>query len=371
MEHGLLRRYFAAFSKISGFSNWVIAKASLEFKKPEIKNICLGTETGHSEMENKYAERECSEMYNECNQTETGYSEMDNGNCDRNGYDADRNKGGLSDCIYKYNGEPTAEILRQKKNYALMSVSESFMDGSKIRLDIHLIKIISRNENGFNSSAGNIMSRNENGFNSSADKIMSSTENGFNSSANKTMNSTENGFNTSADKIKNSTENGFNSSADKIYDNIADSDTKGKEHISDEHMGVESDGKICDMLFENREIIDFVESVDDKNPIHRNEKAVVPGFLILEKFLEDNDLFGKEKGKDIFDFGKRRKEDKSAYVSKEEESAFKIEIKYLLPVFAGERIYLYNDKNMIKGMVQRSSCSRGNDRLIKVFEIKM
>ena len=37
MEHGLLRRYFAAFSKIPGFSNWVIAKASLELKKPEIK----------------------------------------------------------------------------------------------------------------------------------------------------------------------------------------------------------------------------------------------------------------------------------------------------------------------------------------------
>lgn len=325
MEHGLLRRYFAAFSKISGFSNWVIAKAGLELKKPEIKNICLGTETGHSEMENKYAERECSEMYNECNQTETGHSEMDNGDCDRNRYDADRNKGGLSDCIYRYNGEPTAEILRQKKNYALMSVSESFMDGSKIRLDIHLIKIISRNENGFNSSA---------------DRTMSSTE------------------------------NGFNSFADKIYDNIADSDTKGKEHISDEHMGVESDGKICDMLFENREIIDFVESVDDKNPIHRNEKAVVPGFLILEKFLEDNYLSGEEKGKDILDYKKRRKENKAAYENEKMETDFKIEIKYLLPVFAGERIYLYNDKNMIKGIVDRSGCGSVEDKVIEVFEIK-
>lgn len=49
MEHGLLRRYFAAFSKIPGFSNWVIAKASLELKKPEIKN-------GHSQRGNGYSE---------------------------------------------------------------------------------------------------------------------------------------------------------------------------------------------------------------------------------------------------------------------------------------------------------------------------
>ena len=293
MEHGLLRRYFAAFSKIPGFSNWVIAKASLELKKPEIKNICLRTEIGHSEMGNKYAEPGCSELSNKCNQTETGHSEMDNGDCDRNRYDADKVKCRLSDCIY-YNDEPAAEILRQKKNYALMSVSESFLDGSKIRLDIHLIKLIS----------------------------------------------------------------------------ITDSDAKDKEHISDEYMGVESNGKICDMLFGNKEIIDFVESVDDKNPIHRNEKAVVPGFLIMEKFLEDKDLFGKETDKDIFDFKKRPKENKTTYDNKKMESAFKIEIRYLLPVFAGERIYLYRDGNMITGMVQRSGCGSDENKGIKVFEIK-
>ena len=300
MEHGLLRRYFAAFSKIPGFSNWVIAKASLELKKPEIKNICLRTEIGHSEMGNKYAEPGCSELSNKCNQTETGHSEMDNGDCDRNRYDADKVKCRLSDCIY-YNDEPAAEILRQKKNYALMSVSESFLDGSKIRLDIHLIKLIS------------------------------------------------------------SSENAFNSSADRIKDSITDSDAKDKEHISDEYMGVESNGKICDMLFGNKEIIDFVESVDDKNPIHRNEKAVVPGFLIMEKFLED---------KDIFDFKKRPKENKTTYDNKKMESAFKIEIRYLLPVFAGERIYLYRDGNMITGMVQRSGCGSDENKGIKVFEIK-
>ena len=294
MEHGLLRRYFAAFSKIPGFSNWVIAKASLELKKPEIKNICLRTEIGHSEMGNKYDEPGCSEMSNKCNQTETGHSEMDNGDCDRNRYDADKVKCRLSDCIY-YNDEPAAEILRQKKNYALMSVSESFLDGSKIRLDIHLIKLIS---------------------------------------------------------------------------SITDSDAKDKEHISDEYMGVESNGKICDMLFGNKEIIDFVESVDDKNPIHRNEKAVVPGFLIMEKFLEDKDLFGKETDKDIFDLKKRRKENKTTYDNKKMESAFKIEIKYILPVFAGERIYLYRDGNMITGMVQRSGCGSDENKGIKVFEIK-
>lgn len=309
MEHGLLRRYFAAFSKIPGFSNWVIAKASLELKKPEIKNICLRTEIGHSEMGNKYDEPGCSEMSNKCNQTETGHSEMDNGDCDRNRYDADKVKCSLSDCIY-YNDEPAAEILRQKKNYALMSVSESFLDGSKIRLDIHLIKIMTSNENGFNLSV------------------------------------------------------------DKTNDGIADSDAKDKEHISDEYMGVESNGKICDMLFGNKEIIDFVESVDDKNPIHRNEKAVVPGFLILEKFLEDKDLFGKETDKDIFDLKKRRKENKTTYDNKKMESAFKIEIKYILPVFAGERIYLYRDGNMITGMVQRSGCGSDENKGIKVFEIK-
>lgn len=309
MEHGLLRRYFAAFSKIPGFSNWVIAKASLELKKPEIKNICLRKEIGHSEMGNKYAEPGCSEMSNKCNQTETGHSEMDNGDCDRNRYDADKVKCRLSDCIY-YNDEPEAEILRQKKNYALMSVSERFLDDSKIRLDIHLIKLISSNENTFNSSA------------------------------------------------------------DRTSDSIADSGAKDKEHISDEYMGVESNGKICDMLFENREIIDFVESVDDKNPIHRNEKAVVPGFLILEKFLEDKDLFGKETDKDIFDLKKRRKENKTTYDNKKMESAFKIEIKYILPVFAGERIYLYRDGNMITGMVQRSGCGSDENKGIKVFEIK-
>lgn len=309
MEHGLLRRYFAVFSKIPGFSNWVIAKASLELKKPEIKNICLRKEIGHSEMGNKYAEPGCSEMSNKCNQTETGHSEMDNGDCDRNRYDADKVKCRLSDCIY-YNDETAAEILRQKKNYALMSVSESFLDGSKIRLDIHLIKLISSNEKGFNLSV------------------------------------------------------------DKTNDGISDSDAKDKEHISDEYMGVESNGKICDMLFGNKEIIDFVESVDDKNPIHRNEKAVVPGFLILEKFLEDKDLFGKETDKDIFDLKKRRKENKTTYDNKKMESAFKIEIKYILPVFAGERIYLYRDVNMITGMVQRSGCGSDENKGIKVFEIK-
>lgn len=309
MEHGLLRRYFAAFSKIPGFSNWVIAKASLELKKPEIKNICLMKEIGHSEMGNKYAEPGCSEMSNKCNQTETGHSEMDNGDCDRNRYDADKVKCRLSDCIY-YNDEPEAEILRQKKNYALMSVSERFLDDSKIRLDIHLIKLISSNEKGFNLSV------------------------------------------------------------DKTNDGISDSDAKDKEHISDEYMGVESNGKICDMLFGNKEIIDFVESVDDKNPIHRNEKAVVPGFLIMEKFLEDKDLFGKETDKDIFDLKKRRKENKTTYDNKKMESAFKIEIKYILPVFAGERIYLYRDGNMITGMVQRSGCGSDENKGIKVFEIK-
>lgn len=309
MEHGLLRRYFAAFSKIPGFSNWVIAKASLELKKPEIKNICLRTEIGHSEMGNKYAEPGCSEISNKCNQTETGHFEMDNGDCDRNRYDADKVKCRLSDCIY-YNDEPEAEILRQKKNYALMSVSESFLDGSKIKLDIHLIKLISSNEKGFNLSV------------------------------------------------------------DKTNDGISDSDAKDKEHISDEYMGVESNGKICDMLFGNKEIIDFVESVDDKNPIHRNEKAVVPGFLIMEKFLEDKDLFGKETDKDIFDLKKRRKENKTTYDNKKMESAFKIEIKYILPVFAAERIYLYRDGNMITGMVQRSGCGSDENKGIKVFEIK-
>ncbi len=309
MEHGLLRRYFAAFSKIPGFSNWVIAKASLELKKPEIKNICLRTEIGHSETGNKYAEPGCSEMFNKCNQTETGHSEMDKGDCDRNRYDADKFKCRLSDCIY-YNDEPAAEILRQKKNYALMSVSESFLDGSKIRLDIHLIKLISSNEKGFNLSV------------------------------------------------------------DKTNDGITDSDAKDKEHISDEYMGVECNGKICDMLFGNKEIIDFVESVDDKNPIHRNEKAVVPGFLIMEKFLEDKDLFGKETDKDIFYLKKRRKENKTTYDNKKMESAFKIEIKYILPVFAGERIYLYRDGNMITGMVQRSGCGSDENKGIKVFEIK-
>lgn len=309
MEHGLLRRYFAAFSKIPGFSNWVIAKASLELKKPEIKNICLRTEIGHSEMGNKYDEPGCSEMSNKCNQTETGHFEMDNGDCDRNRYNADKVKCRLSDCVY-YNDETAAEILRQKKNYALMSVSESFLDGSKIRLDIHLIKLISSNEKGFNLSV------------------------------------------------------------DKTNDGISDSDAKDKEHISDEYMGVESNGKICDMLFGNKEIIDFVESVDDKNPIHRNEKAVVPGFLIMEKFLEDKDLFGKETDKDIFDLKKRRKENKTTYDNKKMESAFKIEIKYILPVFAGERIYLYRDGNMITGMVQRSGCGSDENKGIKVFEIK-
>lgn len=309
MEHGLLRRYFAAFSKIPGFSNWVIAKASLELKKLEIKNICLRKEIGHSEMGNKYAEPGCSEMSNKCNQTETGHSEMDNGDCDRNRYDADKVKCRLSDCIY-YNDEPEAEILRQKKNYALMSVSERFLDDSKIRLDIHLIKLISSNEKGFNLSV------------------------------------------------------------DKTNDGISDSDAKDKEHISDEYMGVESNGKICDMLFGNKEIIDFVESVDDKNPIHRNEKAVVPGFLIMEKFLEDKDLFGKETDKDIFDLKKRQKENKTTYDNKKMESAFKIEIKYILPVFASERIYLYRDGNMITGMVQRSGCGSDENKGIKVFEIK-
>ena len=49
---------------------------------------------------------------------------------------------------------------------------------------------------------------------------------------------------------------------------------------------------------------------------------------------------------------------------------FKLEIKYILPVFAGERIYLYRDGNMITGMVQRSGCGSDENKGIKVFEIK-
>ena len=52
------------------------------------------------------------------------------------------------------------------------------------------------------------------------------------------------------------------------------------------------------------------------------------------------------------------------------ETAFKIEIKYILTLFAGDRIYLYRDGNMITGMVQRSACVSDENKGIKVFEIK-
>lgn len=231
----LLRRYFSAFSKIQGYSNWVIAKVKL--------NICRVNPDKAISIDE--------------------VDSMD---------------------------EPKAEILKNKKNYALMSVCGSFLKGLQISIDVHLIRITKESETGFNSSV------------------------------NKPAIKTENNF---------------------------------KACI--ENSWVKED---FNMIFRKEEIIGFVNEVGDNNPIHRNNSAVVPGFLILEKILEN------------IDFNIKIQEVKSKNCSKENpenNTILDIEIKYIMPVFAGENICVYLNENTVEGLVIRKI---ENERFanIKVFE---
>ena len=227
MACGLLRKYFSAFSKISGYSNWVIAKVRL--------NIC---------------------------ETNSGLDKLD--------------------CIYEAVGidELKAEIVKSKKNYAVMSVNGDFLKGLQIGIDVHLIKILKESENGFNSSVNRASFKTDNDF---------------------------------------------------------------KDYI--DNSGLKEEFNI---FFEKEEIIDFVCEVGDNNPIHRTKKAVVPGFLILEKILENT-------GKNIIS-------DKDI-----ENKVIEMEIKYILPVFEGETVYIYLKENKVEGWVKRKT---EDERFVnvKVFE---
>lgn len=224
IDKKITRKCFSTFSKISGYSNWVIAKADL--------TVGLN-----------------------------GNGEMTADTCKNN--------------------EVTAKLLKQKKNYALMSAGNSDLNGIDIKMDMHLIRIVSENGNGFNSSE---------------------------------------------DKIKNSLDNN-----------------------SVEYIRSKKFKEVYGMIFEKYEIINFVNEVGDENPIHRTKKAVVPGFMIMERLIRK------------IDFCNENNQNKSIYG---------IEIKYIMPVFEGEMIYLFKYENILEGWVIRET-EDGKELNVKVFEVKI
>lgn len=83
--------------------------------------------------------------------------------------------------------------------------------------------------------------------------------------------------------------------------------------------------------FTNAEILEFVDRVHDKNSIHRNNNAVVPGLLLLKW------VSGQEVG--------------------EPESSFNVKVRFKKPVYSGEIVRLCGMQNekqhMYTGCVMR------------------
>lgn len=202
----VFRKYFAALSEIDGFINWVIAKVRVEKK-----DSTHGAEN------------------------------------------------------FKDSSKVSAGIKKQKKNYAVIIVQDD-----KVSFEVHLIRIVSKNEDGFNSLA--------------------------------------------------------------VHDN-----GKGKvefgEYLYDKSMNFYEA-----MVFEADEIMNFVDDVGDQNPIHRTKNSVVPGFLILENLLDDESI------------------------------TVSCDIKYILPVFEGEKIEIYKNDRKFEAWVWRGD-GENCMKAVKIFEL--
>lgn len=225
-----LRKLFGAFSRLEGFTNWVIAKAELKIDGDS--NLKLNNDI-HNENINDDAK----------------------------------------DRILK------AEIKKQKKNYVLTYVADK-----SVELQIHLMKILNRDKFGFNSY-------------------------------------------------------------------VCNKEGKDKAYFEDYVKGCDI-FFVGNMSFDKKDILDFVNDVNDNNPIHRTQSAVVPGFLILERLLKSGYLNDKEKlNTKIYD----------------RKTEF-CEIKYLLPVFEKEKIEIYKNNKNFEAWIRRFN-DKNEEIAFKVFVV--
>ena len=199
------RRYFASLSEVGGFANWVIAKVRLKIEN----NSC----------------------------------EMDE---------------------YEKHSTLSADIKKQRKNYAVLITWDD-----KITLEVHLIRITSKNKDSFNSIS------------------------------------------------------------------IHDSGIIEKEF--DEYLCRGNMFFYDSVVFEKSDILDFVQEVGDENPIHSTKNAVVPGFLMLEHLLE-------------------------------KENIMSCDIKYIQPVFEGEKIEIYKGEKNFEAWVWHY-IDGSYVKAVKVFEL--
>ena len=131
-------------------------------------------------------------------------------------------------------------------------------------------------------------------------------------------------------RIMNKSNDGFNmSSSGSGKRNKADF----WQYLSDENMFLDNT-----ISFNKDEIMEFVCDVGDSNPIHRTENAVVPGLLMVERLLE---LY----------------------------SVLSCEIKYILPVFEGEKIEIYRKADGLEAWIWRDA-DKKDAGYVKVFETK-
>lgn len=132
-------------------------------------------------------------------------------------------------------------------------------------------------------------------------------------------------------RIVNKTKDGFNTASVRAGEK---SEAEFEEYIQHENMNFYDF-----VVFEKDEILDFVRDVQDKNPIHRTENAVVPGFLMLEYLLE-------------------------------REAISSCDIKYILPVFEGEKIEIYRNDRKFDAWVWH--CIDGSYvKAVRVFELRL
>ncbi len=122
-------------------------------------------------------------------------------------------------------------------------------------------------------------------------------------------------------------------------------------NINDKRLKNETNGSLSDKeyieytehAFTNAEILEFVDKVHDKNSIHRDNNAVVPGLLLL-KWVSSQDVG-------------------------EPESSFNVKVRFKKPVYAGEAVRLCGIQNekqhMYTGCVMR--VSEGEDEAFSML----